>query len=97
MPVRTNAIHVINNNWAFDMIFQMFKPFLNERMRERLFIHGADLTSLHKHINKTHLPEKYGGELPEYPYTAWLDTLAKNEQVKNELEQLGYLLEPQDF
>jgi len=97
MPVRTNAIHIINNNWAFDMVYQMFKPFINERMRERLFVHGTDLSSLHKYVSPSHLPQKYGGDLPEYPYTAWMESLAKNSKIMEELKQLGYIFDPEDI
>lgn len=93
MPVRTNAIHIINNNWAFDMIFQIFKPFLNERMKEKLFVHGSDYKSLHKYVSPSHLPKCYGGDLPEYPYTIWMENLAKNDIIRDELKQLGYLFE----
>lgn len=96
MPVRTTAIHVVNNNWAFDMIWQIFKQVLSDRMRERVFIHGNDMESLHKHIDKANLPIKYGGEMPEYPYTAWMKNLAKNEKVMDELRQLGYGFDPED-
>jgi len=97
MPVRTNAIHVVNNNWAFDVVFQIFKPFINERMRERLFVHGNDLSSLHQHVDPTHLPKRYGGELPEFPYTDWWQYLAKQDKVKDELTPLGYLFDQEDI
>lgn len=79
------------------MIYQIFKPFLNERMRERIFIHGSDMTSLHKHIDKAHLPTKYGGEMPDFPYTKWMECLAKNEKVMEELKQLGYAFDADEF
>lgn len=94
MPVRTSAIHVVNQNWVFNTAFQIFKPFLNARMRERIFIHGSDMTSLHKHIHSEHLPKRYGGCHPDYPYHLWMENLNKNEKVIKELEQLGYVLEP---
>lgn len=97
MPVRAMAIHIINNNWAFDAIWQVFKPFLNERMRKQVFIHGTNKESLHKHIDKAHLPTKYGGELPDFPYTAWLESLAKNHKVMDELKRLGYEFDPEEF
>lgn len=78
------------------MIYQIFKPFLNERMRERVFIHGNDMESLHKHIDKNRLPKKYGGDMPEFPYTDWLKSLAKNEKVMDELRQLGYVFEQEE-
>lgn len=97
MPLRTSAIHIVNNNWAFDMAYQIFKPLLNERMRERIFIHGSDMSSLHKHIDKGHLPIKYGGEMPDFPYTKWLESLSKKQQVMDELKTLGYAFDEDEF
>lgn len=70
---------------------------MNERMRERLYVHGSDLSSLHEYVHKSHLPTKYGGELPEYPYTEWMESLAKNERVMDELSQLGYVFDQDDY
>ncbi|XP_055597104.1 clavesin-1-like isoform X2 [Uranotaenia lowii] len=94
MPLRTTAIHIVNQGWVFDTVFQMFKPLLNDRMREKLFFHGSDFASLHKHIDPEYLPERYGGTKPEYSYTYWLDHLCRNEHVVRELEQLGYVADP---
>lgn len=66
MALRTISIHIINQNWAFDAIFQVFKPFLNQRMKEKIYFHGKDMQSLHKHILPAHLPKKYGGQMPEW-------------------------------
>lgn len=97
MPVRTTAIHIVNNNWAFDMAWQIFKPFLSERMRKQIFIHGSDMQSLHQHIDKAHLPIKYGGDMPEFPYTAWMKSIAKNETVMDEMKRLGYAFDQDEF
>ncbi|XP_055634071.1 clavesin-1-like isoform X2 [Toxorhynchites rutilus septentrionalis] len=94
MPVRTTAIHIVNQGWVFDTVFQMFKPLLNDRMREKLYFHGTDRASLHKHLDPEYLPERYGGTKPEYPYTYWLEHLCSNEYVIHELEQLGYVADP---
>lgn len=66
-------------------------------MRKQVFIHGSDMESLHQHIDKGHLPTKYGGEMPEFPYTDWMKSLAKNEKVMEELKPLGYQFSPEDF
>lgn len=79
------------------MAFQVFKPFLSDRMRERVFIHGSDMASLHEHIGKSHLPAKYGGEMPEFPYTDWMRSLSKNQKVMEDLEQLGYEFDSEEF
>lgn len=97
MPLRTDAIHIVNQGWAFDMVFKMFKPLLNEKMRSRIFFHGTNMTSLHKHIDKDHLPTKYGGYLDDFPYTAWMDNLTRDLKIVNELQQLGYALNVNDL
>lgn len=57
MPVRVSALHIINQGWVFETAFAFFKPFLNERMREKIIIHGSDYKpSLHKHISPERLP-----------------------------------------
>jgi len=58
MPIRTAALHIVNQNWLFNAAFKIFKPFLNTTMRERLYIHGSDMTSLHKYINPENLPKR---------------------------------------
>lgn len=97
MPVRTTAIHIINNNWAFDMAWQAFKPFLSDRMRKQIFIHGSNMDSLHQHIDKDHLPMKYGGEMPEFSYRFWMESLAKNDKVMDELKRVGYEFDSEEF
>lgn len=90
MAMRTISIHILNQNWAFDAVFQVFKPFLNQRMKEKIYFHGKDMKSLHQHILPGHLPKKYGGLMPEFNYNCWLDSFKHCEPVKTELLQLGY-------
>lgn len=75
------------------MIFQIFKPFLNDRMKEKLFVHGTDFKSLHKYVSPSHLPKRYGGDMQEYPYMIWMENLAKSDTIRDELKQLGYLFD----
>ncbi|KAJ6649904.1 Clavesin-1 [Pseudolycoriella hygida] len=97
MPLRTDSIHIVNQSWAFDMVFKIFKPFLNEKMRSRIFFHGTNMASLHKHIDKDHLPIKYGGYMDDYPYTTWKDSLKENSTVVRELQRLGYTIDDDDI
>ncbi|EDW03189.1 alpha-tocopherol transfer protein isoform X2 [Drosophila grimshawi] len=96
MPIRTSALHIVNQNWLFNAAFKIFKPFLNASMRERLFIHGSDMSSLHKHINPENLPKRYGGLHEDYSYTLWLEMLEQqcaNSGVQKEMEQLGFIFD----
>lgn len=97
MPIRTTALHIVNNNWSFDMAWQVFKPFLSERMRKQVFIHGSDMSSLHEHVDKGNLPSKYGGDMPEFHFSSWMKSLAKNDKVMDDLKSLGYEFDPEEF
>lgn len=59
-------------------------------MSSKIYFHGHDTTSLHKHINPDHLPERYGGIWPEYPYTIWLESLKTNFVVAKDIIVNGY-------
>ncbi|PNF14739.1 hypothetical protein B7P43_G08927 [Cryptotermes secundus] len=89
-PIRTHAIHIVNESWVFDIIFAIFKPFLDDRMKEKIYFHGQDFESLHSHIDPKFLPKRYGGMRPEYRYTDWIHNFLNNETIIAEMEQLGY-------
>lgn len=95
-PQRTNEIHVINNGWVFDLMFRMFKPFLDERMLRKIHFHGSDVESLHRHIAPAHLPEVYGGRMPNVDYREWLKSLTSDTEIMRRLEQQGYVFDLTD-
>lgn len=47
------------------MLFAIFKPFLREKLRSRIFFHGSDKESLLKHIQPGSLMRRVGGDLPD--------------------------------
>ncbi|XP_045511357.1 alpha-tocopherol transfer protein-like isoform X2 [Colias croceus] len=89
-PATTYAIHIINHSWVFDKMYNIFKPFLTADMRSRIFFHGYDVTSLHKHIRPEYLPERYGGVWPDFSYTGWLESLRHNHTIAKETISCGY-------
>lgn len=89
-PLKTHGIHILHQSWVFDVMFAVFKPLLDSRMQNRIFFHGNDYASLHRHISPTHLPKKYGGTREELPYHEWFDSLGKNPKVVKQMHQLGY-------
>lgn len=92
-PIRPHAIHIINESWIFDIIFAIFKPFLDDRMKEKIHFHGQDFESLHSHIDPKFLPKAYGGLRPEYNYTDWLDNLVHNKDITAEMKKIGFVFD----
>ncbi|OWR51027.1 hypothetical protein KGM_201346 [Danaus plexippus plexippus] len=65
IPIRLKGVHVINQPYIFSMLFAIFKPFLREKLRSRIFFHGSDKESLLKHIQPGSLMRRVGGDLPD--------------------------------
>jgi len=61
MPARLKEVHIVNQPYIFNMVFAMFKPFMQEKLRNRMLLHGYDHTSLLAHLDAKCLPTKYGG------------------------------------
>lgn len=61
-PLRQKGFHYINTPNGFEMVFNMFKNFMSEKNKSRLYVHGHDLESLYRHVPKKLLPAEYGGD-----------------------------------
>lgn len=59
-PMRFKAFHVLHEPFYMDAILSVLKPFLKDKIRRRIHLHGNDLNSLYKHIPRDCLP---AGEL----------------------------------
>ncbi|XP_053981401.1 retinaldehyde-binding protein 1 [Hylaeus volcanicus] len=92
IPLRLKEVHIVKQPFLFNMVWQMFKPFVREKLKKRMFFHGSKMTSLHAHIPPSHLPKNYAGDLPEMDYTSadWYPTLIKYEDKIQEWNSYGY-------
>ena len=62
-PVRQKGMHYFNSPPGMDPVLNLFKSFMKEKMRKRIWVHGSDRESLHAVIPPECLPEEYGGTL----------------------------------
>lgn len=60
-PVKLKEVHVINISPIVDTIVNFVKPFLKEKIRDRIHIHSS-LEDLYKFVPKEMLPTEYGGD-----------------------------------
>ncbi|XP_041971680.1 alpha-tocopherol transfer protein-like [Aricia agestis] len=76
-PVKLKEIHIVNTSPLIEKLINIIKPFLKEKIKNRIFIH-SEISSLYEHIPQKMLPEEYGGSgasLVEIN-NAWKDKLA---------------------
>ncbi|XP_066148906.1 alpha-tocopherol transfer protein-like [Euwallacea fornicatus] len=75
-PVKLKEVHVVNVSPLVDTIVQFAKPFLKEKIKNRIHLHST-LDTLHEMIPKEILPEEYGGtagKLQDF-HDAWMKKL----------------------
>ncbi|CAL1681553.1 unnamed protein product [Lasius platythorax] len=91
MPLRLKEVHFVKQPFLFNLVWTMFKPFVKEKLRKRMFFHGNNMPALHNHIPATHLPKNYGGEQPEIDYSGadWYPTMLTVENKIKEWNTYG--------
>lgn len=92
IPVRVKNLHVVNQPVIFNMVFALFKPFLNEKLKNRIIFHGSDRKSLHQYILPKHLPPQYGGtlELKLISGPQWYSLLVNLDKEYEAVSSYGY-------
>jgi len=60
-PVKVKEVHVLNVSPLVDTIYNIVKPFVKEKIRNRVYFHADGYESLYKYVPKDVLPEEYGG------------------------------------
>ncbi|CAG9824862.1 unnamed protein product [Phaedon cochleariae] len=81
-PARFKGVHFIGQSWYVEMALAVIKPFLNEKIKERIYVHGNNLSTLHEHVHKDVLPTDMGGEQPSYNPETFLASLRVKGDVK---------------
>ncbi|KAJ8684226.1 hypothetical protein QAD02_020018 [Eretmocerus hayati] len=94
LPCRLKGVHIVNQSYVFNMVFAFFKPFIQGKMRERLYFHGKDKASILSYIDKKTLPKKYGGEFdfPEEPLgESFYENACLYDEYFEEIGRYGYV------
>ncbi|KAK7861949.1 hypothetical protein R5R35_006319 [Gryllus longicercus] len=59
-PLRPKAMHYLHMKSIFESIFNLFKTFMKEKLRNRVHVH-SDLNTFYQSVPKEILPKEYGG------------------------------------
>jgi len=60
-PLWFHRIHVVHHPRLFNVLYNMIKPLLNDRVRDNIIFHGDNLSQLHEEVSPELLPEALGG------------------------------------
>ncbi|XP_062335684.1 clavesin-1-like [Osmerus eperlanus] len=74
-PARFGGIHFVNQPWYIHAMYTIIKPFLKDKTRKRIFLHGNNLNTLHQILQPDCLPSEFGGTLPPYDMGIWARSL----------------------
>ena len=64
MPMRFRGSHCLNEGKIYDIMMKIFRPFLKQKILDRIHLHGKDLQSLQNFFPAENLPPSLGGTGP---------------------------------
>ncbi|KAL4234455.1 hypothetical protein ACF0H5_006101 [Mactra antiquata] len=59
LPGRIKQLHYYNTGSVFESIFNMIRPMMSEKLRNRVHVHGQNLSTVYDKIDQCLLPEEY--------------------------------------
>ncbi|KAI4885722.1 hypothetical protein NFI96_017800 [Prochilodus magdalenae] len=87
-PLKVRGIHLINEPIVFRPVFAMIRPFLPDKIKQRVHLHGSSYTaSLYDHFPKAIFPPEYGGTGPSIAEvcTEWTEHIMQSEEYLQKL------------
>ncbi|XP_070701228.1 alpha-tocopherol transfer protein [Pempheris klunzingeri] len=87
-PLKVRGIHVVNEPVFFRPVFAMIRPFLPEKIRQRIHMHGAHFhDTLSDYFSPPVLPPEYGGEGLgiEEACQDWTNQLLRSEKLLHQI------------
>ncbi|XP_068594038.1 alpha-tocopherol transfer protein isoform X2 [Cebidichthys violaceus] len=87
-PLKVRGIHLVNEPLFFRPVFAMIRPFLPDKIKQRIHMHGADFhDTLSDFFSPAVLPPEYGGEGPsiEGACQDWTNQLLQSETVLQQI------------
>lgn len=80
-PARFKGVHFIGQPWYVEAALAIIKPFLKDKTKERIYVHGNNLSTLHDYVTTDILPAELGGERASYNPEEWLRKIMQCDKV----------------
>ncbi|XP_078045647.1 clavesin-2 [Augochlora pura] len=87
-PARFKAIHFLSAPLYVQATLALVKPFLDEKTRNKIYLHGNNLSTLHEHLPTDILPAELGGTGPAFNPGLWADPVIHSAMKDDELTTL---------
>ncbi|XP_011168755.2 clavesin-2 [Solenopsis invicta] len=84
-PARFKAIHFLSAPLYVQATLALVKPFLDEKTRNKIFLHGNNLSTLHEHLPTDILPAELGGTGPAFNPGLWAEPVIHSAMKEAEL------------
>ncbi|KAH0617675.1 hypothetical protein JD844_016154 [Phrynosoma platyrhinos] len=91
-PLKVRGIHLINEPLFFHPVFTIIKPFLSEKIKARIHMHGCNYSqSLQQHFPASILPKEYCGEAVSIEELSkeWTDFIMESASYLQSISLLG--------
>ncbi|KAJ8272665.1 hypothetical protein GJAV_G00091970 [Gymnothorax javanicus] len=91
-PLKVRGIHLLNEPLLFRPVFAMIRPFLPDKIKQRVHMHGSSFHhSLCQHFPHTILPPEYGGTGPSLREVCqeWTEFIVQSEEQLLQLPTAG--------
>lgn len=81
-PARFKGVHLIHHPWYVSVVLSVIKPFMKEKLWDRIHSHGEDFSSLHQYICPLGLPEDLGGVTDSCAFVDIISTLFDHQSTE---------------
>ncbi|XP_043274935.1 clavesin-2-like [Venturia canescens] len=84
-PARFKAVHFLSAPLYVQATLALVKPFLDEKTRHKIYLHGNNLSTLHEHLPTDILPAELGGTGPAFNPGLWAEPVIHSAMKEAEL------------
>ncbi|XP_035229480.1 clavesin-2-like [Stegodyphus dumicola] len=90
IPLRIKGVHLVNEPCFYQIFFEIIKVGIPKKLRERMFLHGRKIESLHKFIPPEILPNELGGKTGPFDSTEMFNYVLGHEPLVEEMNKCGF-------